>query len=681
MKKNILLGIALSVISSLFADGTKIGNLYYNLYPSNRTAEVTYRDHYHYKNIYIGVNRDEYNKGWIINTAIIPETVEHKGILYTVTSIGENAFKDCKLLEKVVIPNTVTAIHTDAFSGCRNLPIIDNIRYADSYLIEVVDKTLSKYTINNSTKWIGEFAFQNCRHLLDITIPESVVYIGEMAFDGCSELNTIVIPNSVKNIESQAFSNCPKLIIYTCTKKIIDFPSNRQKWISPEYISYYYPFSTFAKKYVERGVNDWQKKDEFERISDWQKRVNENSRKQKAKDLLEEAEQKYIAYHTQIITLNPTLGKYDAENEVFAMNEPKYGSLYMAVPIDEARSFKENWGHKNLSYKLNIKDDLITLASISITMPNGKEYTYRNTDAVNYNLAEVEYNFDPIEVNIASTPNKPQGQHNLTTTKVKVGKSAVDTDIPQTNASNPNKFVIIFANEDYKNVASVPFAKNDGAIFQKYCQKTLGIPTSNIHYVENASFNDIRIQLAWLNDVCDAFEGKASVIVYYAGHGIPDEESKSAYLLPVDGDGRYVQSAYKIDDFYQKLGAMRAKSVTVFMDACFSGSKREDGMIASARGVALRVKSGVPQGNMVVFSAAQGDETAYPNREQQHGLFTYYLLKKLQETQGDIALKDLGDYITKQVSQQSLLLNSKKQTPCVTPSVTLGDQWQNWKLK
>jgi hypothetical protein len=104
-------------------------------------------------------------------------------------------------------------------------------------------------------------------------------------------------------------------------------------------------------------------------------------------------------------------------------------------------------------------------------------------------------------------------------------------------------------------------------------------------------------------------------------------------------------------------------------------------MLASARGVALKAKSGVPQGNMVVFSAAQGDETAYPNREQQHGLFTYYLLKKLQETQGDIALKDLGDYITKQVSQQSLLLNSKKQTPCVTPSVTLGDQWQNWKLK
>jgi len=72
---------------------------------------------------------------------------------------------------------------------------------------------------------------------------------------------------------------------------------------------------------------------------------------------------------------------------------------------------------------------------------------------------------------------------------------------------------------------------------------------------------------------------------------------------------------------------------------------------------------------------------AYPNKEQQHGLFTYYLLKKLQESAGDIALKDLGDYITKQVSQQSLLLNDKKQTPCVTPSASVGTEWQNWKLR
>ena len=256
----------------------------------------------------------------------------------------------------------------------------------------------------------------------------------------------------------------------------------------------------------------------------------------------------------------------------------------------------------------------------------------------------------------------------------------VDRNIPKTDFLNKNTFVLIIANENYQTLASVPYAINDGKIFRQYCEHTLGIPAKNIHAQANATGNQIKAQSNWLSNVVEVFDNP-NIIFYYAGHGIPDEASKTAYLLPVDGSGTDVSTGYKLDDLYATLGNMPASQITVFMDACFSGSKREQGMLAEARGVALKAKSGVPQGNMVVFSAAQGDETAYPNREQQHGLFTYYLLKKLQETQGDIALKDLGDYITKQVSQQSLLLNSKKQTPCVTPSVTLGDQWQNWKLK
>ena len=103
-------------------------------------------------------------------------------------------------------------------------------------------------------------------------------------------------------------------------------------------------------------------------------------------------------------------------------------------------------------------------------------------------------------------------------------------------------------------------------------------------------------------------------------------------------------------------------------------------MLASARGVALKVKSGVPQGNMVVFSAAQGDETAYPLVDQQHGLFTYYLLKKLQETKGDVTLEDLGAYIITNVRQQSIVENGKSQTPAITASSEAQD-WQKWTLK
>ena len=258
--------------------------------------------------------------------------------------------------------------------------------------------------------------------------------------------------------------------------------------------------------------------------------------------------------------------------------------------------------------------------------------------------------------------------------------SDVDENIPVTNNVAANTFVLIIANEHYQQVATVPFALNDGNIFREYCIKTLGIDSKHIHYIADATGNQIKQQVNWLKGITESWDD-AQIILYYAGHGIPDEASKTAYLLPVDGFGTDVTTGYKLDDLYATLGKMPASQITVFMDACFSGSKREQGMLAEARGVALKTKAGVPQGNMVVFSAAQGDETAYPNKEQQHGLFTYYLLKKLQETKGDIDLKTLGDYIIKNVSQQSLIVNSEKQTPCVTPSALLGTSWQTWTLK
>ena len=625
----------------------------------------------------------------------------------SVTSIEEGAFR-CSGLTSITIPHSVTKLGKSVFNGCSNLSSVTlpkGISLIDEYTFYGCSN-LTSISIPNSVTSLGKSAFANCSNLTSIALPKGIKRIDEYTFSGCSSLSSILISDSVTAIWSHAFEKCPNLksvaipksvnwLFQDCFEKNTELfiPKSHSidvlklmrsglnyTYIPDNQLEFYNPFSAYAKEYVTKGINLWRQKGEFERTSEWQKRVTPETQEQKIKSLLAEAEDKYINFHVDKAPLRLTLGEYDADNEVFSVSDPQYGAAYLAVPYAEAKDFKAKWDQKTTQYKMRVLDDKIKLTYLSVQLPNGKTYAYRNTDAVNYNLSEVEYDFDVIELDKLYASSQ-QGQQNISSTKLKVGKSKVDTDIPTTGASNPNTFVIIFANEDYKNVASVPFAKNDGSVFQKYCQRTLGIPVTNIHYVENASFNDMRIQLAWLKDICDAFEGQASLIIYYAGHGIPDESDKSAYLLPVDGDSRYVQSAYKLDDFYQKLGSMNAKAVTVFMDACFSGSKREAGMLASARGVALKAKSGVPQGNMVVFSAAQGDETAYPNREQQHGLFTYYLLKKLQETQGDIALKDLGEYIIKQVSQQSLLINEKKQTPCVTPSASLGSEWQNWKLK
>ena len=258
--------------------------------------------------------------------------------------------------------------------------------------------------------------------------------------------------------------------------------------------------------------------------------------------------------------------------------------------------------------------------------------------------------------------------------------SDVDENIPMTNIQNKNTFVLIIANENYQQVASVPFALNDGNSFRQYCEQALGIPTKNIRFLANATGNQLKAQINWLRNVVEIFDNP-NIIFYYAGHGIPDEKSKTAYLLPVDGILSDLTTCYKLDDLYATLGDMPAEHISVFMDACFSGSKREQGMLASARGVALKALPGEPKGNMVVFSAAQGDETAYPYISQQHGMFTYYLLKKLQATKGDVTLKELGNYVVSEVKKQSVLENNKTQTPTIMPAHAVAESWQNWKLR
>lgn len=260
-------------------------------------------------------------------------------------------------------------------------------------------------------------------------------------------------------------------------------------------------------------------------------------------------------------------------------------------------------------------------------------------------------------------------------------RSDVDENIPRATERNDKTFAVIIANENYRSEANVPFALNDGKIFRQYCQQTLGLPEENIRFVGDATLNNLKHELKWLTDILTTYNGEAKAIFYYAGHGVPNESNQSAYLLPVDGFGSDVSTGYLLDDLYQTLGNTPNAGVTVFLDACFSGAKREGDMMVAARAIAIKVKKNVPIGNMVVFAAAQSDETAYQNDKEKHGMFTYYLLKKLQETGGDVTLKELGDYITTEVSRSSLKLNNKSQTPSVIPSASLMDTWKTWKLK
>ena len=163
--------------------------------------------------------------------------------------------------------------------------------------------------------------------------------------------------------------------------------------------------------------------------------------------------------------------------------------------------------------------------------------------------------------------------------KDKVRLSDVDMNIPQTRTVNDMTFCIIFANEKYQMEQSVPFAAHDGEVFRDYCVKTLGIPEKNIHYRANATKNNMEFVVDWLANVLATHKGEAKGIVYYSGHGMPNESNLNSYLLPVDGYASRPESGYSLDKMYADLGSTDAASVTYFIDACFSGANRSGDMM------------------------------------------------------------------------------------------------------
>lgn len=251
------------------------------------------------------------------------------------------------------------------------------------------------------------------------------------------------------------------------------------------------------------------------------------------------------------------------------------------------------------------------------------------------------------------------------------GLSDIDLNIPSGLATSHNTFALIIANENYTREANVGYAINDGQIFSRYAKETLGLPEENLLLIKDATLNDIRYGLGKIEEKCRRNGTDNALIFYYAGHGVPDDYNRDAYILPVDGYGMDVSTGFPLKELYACLEAIPTSQTVVFLDACFSGTQRDGNMMQSTRGVRIKPKENPVKGNLVVMSATKEDETAHPFEEKQHGLFTYFLLKKLQETGMKTTLGELAEFVNSNVRRVSVLQNNRVQTPTVSHSPTL----------
>jgi len=195
---------------------------------------------------------------------------------------------------------------------------------------------------------------------------------------------------------------------------------------------------------------------------------------------------------------------------------------------------------------------------------------------------------------------------------------------------------VIIGNRNYQNrVPSVDFAHRDAAAFKRFVIDVLGYRQGNIIYLLDASQG----QMTGVFGSKTNYQGKlyqyirsnkSDVVIYYSGHGVPGLKDRQGYLLPTDANPDMVElNGYPLQQLYNNLGKLQAKSIVVYLDACFSGDSQKGMLIQSASGIMVVPKETINTDHLTIITAASGTQLASWDTKSSHGLFTETLLQGL----------------------------------------------------
>jgi hypothetical protein len=243
-----------------------------------------------------------------------------------------------------------------------------------------------------------------------------------------------------------------------------------------------------------------------------------------------------------------------------------------------------------------------------------------------------------------------------------------DVDEPSYSVKpNPNRFALVVGVEDYATLPRADFAGRDAEAVRAHLS-ALGYPDRNV--VVLTSSQAARASIAkyvesWLPEHTTA---DSRLFVYFSGHGAPDPKTGAAFLMPWDGDAKYLNdTGYPVKQLYEKLNALPAAEIVVVLDSCFSGAGGRSVLVAGARPLVTKIDAGRGEtGRIVVFTATASDEITGTLPDQGHGMFTYYFLKGLNgeavATSDGVTVQALFDDLSPNV-QDAARRDNRDQTP------------------
>ena len=232
---------------------------------------------------------------------------------------------------------------------------------------------------------------------------------------------------------------------------------------------------------------------------------------------------------------------------------------------------------------------------------------------------------------------------------------------------------IIIGIQSYKHLPPARFANSDARLFSEYAQRLLGVRPDKIRLLTDGDAGEIDIARAfrsWL--MRNVNKGKTDVYIFYSGHGLPSEDGKSLYLLPHNADRDFIdKTAINQAELISLTEATGAKTVTMFIDSCYSGQTRNgDALLANARPVSLKSKSSGYPATFTVLTASAPDQISWSSDELGHGIFSYYLMKGMEgeadgNQDGRLTSGELHAYLLDKVNRQAAILNRKQQPQLV----------------
>jgi len=236
-----------------------------------------------------------------------------------------------------------------------------------------------------------------------------------------------------------------------------------------------------------------------------------------------------------------------------------------------------------------------------------------------------------------------------------------------------NKVALIIGIEDYSQSPNATFANLDAKYFYEYASKGFGVKKENIKLMidkEATLIKSIGVLSKWLPSRIKS--GETELIIFFAGHGLASNDGKDLFLLSQDSDPDLLaRTALSRTELFKEIIKLNPKSVTMFLDTCYSGvSRDEKTLLASARPVRIIANEQDTPDNFTIFSASQLDQISSGLKDAKHGIFSYYLMKGLEgkadlNKDRNITNGELLAYMDENVAQKASELG-RQQNPSLS---------------